>query len=1550
MANRLICCCLLLFTVLTLDAQVPQSIKIEGPLAQKGAEKIACTNDAGTISFGVHTGQSSDVSPDTIYLCFGDRLNLIHDPGTANFGGDPNPATPPGIVYAFYDCPPTVTGPTLADVLRDPCLNHTSPIELNGMPVFQTDSIWYDAGDIEGNFEFVNNGVIQQAFSNGAPTQMFFAPITIDDFANASWERNANDSLGACVNVNVDQAFSIVYLNEIEETVITNNSGNNGCSGQFSLSGGLPEFDDQSFFQVGLTLQGDPQVQGELLNTTKPRDGDAIEFFVPQPGVYDVFIEDGVSCGEQFTIDMSGCEAVTFNLNPTNIPQGDTVCVPLTVSDFTDILSFQGEINWDTTIIEFVELQNINTDLLGFTPGTGINLADVSSGFLSFLWFSTGGFQGVDLPDGTVLFDMCFEGVGADGTETDISFDPTFFEIVKGSNSEELGYVLNNGRVAVSENQLFISYQVDSVICFGDGNGGFSVTVAGGVAPYQVDWTQIETASPLTDSGTIPTEGGSIPFTGLPGGQYEITITDAAAGNPAVQVDTLIISSPPSLGLSLNGVLPQCAGENTGSVITQLIVGGQIVNDPGDEYTFNWNVTSENTPSLDSVPSGNYRVTVVDSRGCTASAETTLADPPALNLDVVIDAASCPGISDGAIDVTPNGGTGPYTFNWQAGLEAFNGTFTSSRPTPLSSGTYALTVTDANGCGVQRSYTVGNDKTLSVNAVVEDISCNGLEDGRILVTGTSNIPEPPFGFQWSTSGTFNNPPNNTNTTSELAGMAPGIYYLTLTDSGAAACEYRDSFEIVEPSPIQLSIANITRESCLPGSDGEVIVSVTGGTYPYNYDWSNGDMDSIASGLVAGDYQLNLLDNNDCREVLDVSVAQFDPPNISMLEDDVLACPDDTDGTLTVSAQQVGGPIISYNWSNGQSGETIANLAAGDYTVTVTADDGCEAIASAMVIAPAPLQVDSIVGQAPTCPGDPDGSLTVFASGGTTPYLYVWEDQPQNDSLSFNLYPALSAGVYSVTVVDANNCSSVASQASLSDPPAIEAQFSNVQDVSCFEGSVDGAATVNANYEGNVRQGLFTFRWQSGENTLDDTESQAVQLSAGFQQVTISDSDGCFRVDSVEIPSPPRIDVAVTANSVTCNGFNDGNIQLGVTGGTAPFNYLWTETGETNAGISGLNAGVYNAIITDANGCSKTQQVEISEPAALTLSIDLLDTRNPLCSDTEDGSIAISVNDTAGINPLGPAPYTWSDGIALPGATKAEDLAPGTYGVTITDTKGCQDSLSYTLTSPPPITAVIPQPPAPRCFGEFTLITIQSISGGNGMDLFDYTYTVDNNGLDFLPDQPAQVFAGVHIIRIEDQAGCTFEDTLTITQPDPIQVAFSPSVIEVELGDSTQRLTPIITSSLPIDSFLWSPGDFLSATDIQRPLVNATDDREYTLRVVDINGCIAEGRVAIEVDKNRNVYIPNIFTPDGDGSGLNEEFRIFACNGVQNINYVRLFDRWGNQVVDQNNLPPGCEGGIPVWDGRYNGKVMNAGVYIYLVEVEFIDGITLLYRGDVTLIR
>ncbi|NUO02360.1 MAG: gliding motility-associated C-terminal domain-containing protein, partial [Saprospiraceae bacterium] len=171
---------------------------------------------------------------------------------------------------------------------------------------------------------------------------------------------------------------------------------------------------------------------------------------------------------------------------------------------------------------------------------------------------------------------------------------------------------------------------------------------------------------------------------------------------------------------------------------------------------------------------------------------------------------------------------------------------------------------------------------------------------------------------------------------------------------------------------------------------------------------------------------------------------------------------------------------------------------------------------------------------------------------------------------------------------------------------------------------------------------------------------------------------------------------------------------------------------------------------------------------------------------------------------------------------------------------------------------------------------------------------------------------------------------------------------VELGDTTVRLEPIVVSSLPIESYLWTPDTYLSSDTVQSPFIRPLSSGDYNLLVTDINGCTGTADIFVELDANRNVFIPNIFSPNGDGP--NDEFRIFACTGVTSINSAQVFDRWGGIVYQAKDLAPVCEGGLRLWDGRKNGRLLNPGVYVYLIEITFLDGVKLLYRGDVTLIR
>ncbi|MEL6141480.1 MAG: gliding motility-associated C-terminal domain-containing protein, partial [Bacteroidota bacterium] len=171
---------------------------------------------------------------------------------------------------------------------------------------------------------------------------------------------------------------------------------------------------------------------------------------------------------------------------------------------------------------------------------------------------------------------------------------------------------------------------------------------------------------------------------------------------------------------------------------------------------------------------------------------------------------------------------------------------------------------------------------------------------------------------------------------------------------------------------------------------------------------------------------------------------------------------------------------------------------------------------------------------------------------------------------------------------------------------------------------------------------------------------------------------------------------------------------------------------------------------------------------------------------------------------------------------------------------------------------------------------------------------------------------------------------------------------IELGDSLTILNPIISPAGDIYDYLWTPAEFLSSDTVRTPMIFPFDSREYTLAVTNANGCQAFADIFVEVDANRNVYIPNVFSPNRDGR--NEDFRIFACQGVQNVNFVQIFDRWGSQIFTAENLAPNCLDGIQLWDGVYREKLVKPGVFVYMVEVEFLDGQTLLYRGDVTVLR
>ncbi len=520
-----------------------------------------------------------------------------------------------------------------------------------------------------------------------------------------------------------------------------------------------------------------------------------------------------------------------------------------------------------------------------------------------------------------------------------------------------------------------------------------------------------------------------------------------------------------------------------------------------------------------------------------------------------------------------------------------------------------------------------------------------------------------------------------------------------------------------------------------------------------------------------------------------------------------------------------------------------------------------------------------------------------------------------------------------------------------DPPRILGDFV-LTPVSCpDDDTADGSATFNARYEDGSPAVGFTYAWTLNGDALTASGPNVTGLSRGVITVIVSDGS-CFSEQFVDtIRSPEEFVVTPTITNVSCFGSDDGAITLTVTGGTPGYTYAWVGLPDVDETIDGLATGDYTVNITDANGCAAPPvTITVEEPDELALSLlTNVSTPSVRCFGDENGRIGVFVSSQVN-NDFPANPYTWSPNVsaAQQNDSLAFDLPPGIYGVTVTDVRGCQDSLTYEIVSPDEIDFIVLPIEEPLCNGGVTPVFLESASGGSANEFDDYTFEVNRSGFRIPAGLPGDAFAGDITVTVYDTIGCSNTQEFFVDQPPPIIIDL-PERIVIELGDSTATLDPIISPAGDVYDYIWTPGEFLSDDSIRSPVVFPLQTTDYTLTVINANGCEAFADITVEVDANRNVFIPNVFSPNRDGR--NDDFRIFACRGVQQVNAFQIYDRWGGLVFSGDNIPPNCLDGIPLWDGiGQNGKPVNPGVFVYTIEVQFLDNVKLLYRGDIAVLR
>ncbi len=523
----------------------------------------------------------------------------------------------------------------------------------------------------------------------------------------------------------------------------------------------------------------------------------------------------------------------------------------------------------------------------------------------------------------------------------------------------------------------------------------------------------------------------------------------------------------------------------------------------------------------------------------------------------------------------------------------------------------AVAESDENNNLLTTSTTI-NVETPTVDPLAANIASTfSCVNGTTLSAVVSGGVEP-YAYSWSTGAT---------TPSIMADITQD-YLVSVTDDNGT--EVVATFSETIPQPLMANVQINEQPSC--GTFGSVTLLASGGLSPYQYTWSDGAIGANRDALAAGNYMPTIVDANGCEATVSF-VLNANSDIVLTASVTQLTCPDVDDASIAVVASG-GSGTYTYSWSNQMTTATIDMLPGGIYTVTVNDGGSCETIQSFSITVLEPIELVSTIEEI-TCAGDSDGSISVLAFGGTGPYQYSW-----SNNVTGNTNTDLMAGIYTVTVTDANSC---VHEEDFVIREATELEVSlEVRDATCF----------------GAENGMYTIQIVG-----DDTSIQVADgLAAGTYPVTLTSAEGCTLTESIVVGQPSEILVDGQVEDVLCAGDASGAVSLTmISDGIPPYSFAWSN-GFTSLSIVGLVAGTYEVTVTDALECSSVREFVVTEPEALAL--------------TADATYAFGDNSTIDIEVSGgvqPYTYQWSNGETT---QDISELPQGTYQVAVTDANGC----------------------------------------------------------------------------------------------------------------------------------------------------------------------------------------------------------------------------------------------------------------------------------------
>ncbi len=858
-----------------------------------------------------------------------------------------------------------------------------------------------------------------------------------------------------------------------------------------------------------------------------------------------------------------------------------------------------------------------------------------------------------------------------------------------------------------------------------------------------------------------------------------------------------------------------CYNSNTGSAAIVSIQNGS------GQYIYNWS-NGDTTNNVTNLGPGNYDCIITDQnwQQCTDTISISIDEPDSLNITENINPLLCFGDNNASVNLTISGGISPYNEIWANGIT----------PNNLGPGIYSYTIIDSNGCTVNDSIIILEPIELTSTISSIDITNCIIDDGAIDLNvggGTGQIS-----YTW----------NNGSTNEDLVNLSAGTYIVVISDSNG--CILTDTAVIdnyVSLLSISLSspLYNGENLNCYADNSGSISSTTTGGVGQLIYTWSNGQTATSISNLSAGTYSLNVIDGLGCSATESIILSQPDELTSTYTKTDV-SCFNANDGSAIVNffGGTTGSVPGDTNYILGWQGLTnilfnpIAQfetsvvapngIPAGIYPYSVTDLNGCTIYDTITIIEPDSLFItyttSNFSGFEIDCAGENSGEINIQVNGGTAPFNHYLNGITQN---SYNI-TNLIAGNYMDSIIDFNGCFTSVS-ITLYEPDTLNGSLTSTQ-LDCY-GDCDGE--IYSSINGGVLP--YNLQWNTG-----DTTDTITGICDGSYNLSITDQNGCNENVTISLIEPDEINVEVDSLiDVNNYGGSDGAIYITLSGGTSPYNIVWTNNNtflSFDEDLTNLSAGIYFLEITDDNSCIHYDTLDIMQPPSLYITLD--GSTNAICFDSCDGEINVTANggDSTYF-------YFWTGPNGFTSTSEdISNLCYGEYILTLDDgISSVTDTFNIFQPQPFVYNLIID---SINCYNDFTQAVI-NVWGGTQ----PYTYNWSSGGNNYF----TSLNAGTYSVSVSDVNGCSMSESFTINNPDSIiSIATTSNTSCFGGNDGSTNISIISGGTAP---FMFSSNNGLTYQNSN--IFSNLSVGNYSILISDSNNCLDS--LNIEINSPSEIY-------------------------------------------------------------------------------------------------